>query len=200
MYSTIENAGWHITTERCVNDMKKSVLGLFLSLTVMFGSVMMAGCGKETPAAGNNTPVTEGTDTTVVAPVEPEKVVGPAEGSTKTKEGVVIGKVYQYLSEAAKYEGLTNVGFEGLNTDEFIAWLMENAPDFLYGDNKEYFALDRFMVEGQFCSAYEGLKFISGDGMGWTPELHDEKVTNGEWREYSIFSEWEETGKFHYGE
>lgn len=184
--------------------MKKSVLGLFLSLTVMFGSVMMAGCGKETPAAGNNTPVTEDTDTTVVAPVEPKKVVGPAEGSTETKEGVVIGKVYQYLSEAAKYEGLTNVGFEGLNTDEFIAWLMENASDYVYGDNNQYFQADNFLCG--VCSPYEAFLFqgcgtlIDGEmTYEWTPEIHDKKVASGEWREYSIFSEWEETGKFHYG-
>lgn len=188
--------------------MKKSVLGLFLSLTVMFGSVMMVGCGKETPAVGNNTPVTEDTDTTVVAedtnttvvaPVEPEKVVGPAEGNMtdwKTFNGIITGKLYQFLTEAAKYEGLTDVGFEGLNSEEFKAWLMEKAPDFVYGDNNQSFQADNFLCG--VCSPYEAMEFMGGDGMGWTPELHDEKVANGQWSEYSVFSEWEETGKFYY--
>ena len=178
--------------------MKKSVLGLLLSLTVMFGSAMMAGCGKETTAAGNNTPATEDTDTTVVAPVEPEKVVGPAEGNMtdwKTFNGIITGKLYQFLTEAAKYEGLTNVGFEGLNSEEFKAWLMEKAPDYVYGDNNQSFQTDNFLFS--VCSPYEAQEFMNGDGMGWTPELHDEKVVNGQWSEYSVFSEWEETGKFH---
>ena len=190
--------------------MKKRFLRSIVSITVVCGNVLMAGCGKDTPASGESTTQTTttqtaeatSTTTTQTAETTPTPTPAPAEGNmSATMEGVVVGKFYQYLSEAAKYEGLTNVGFEGLNTEELEAWLMEQAPDYVAGIDPEnqYFALDLFLT-GNICSVNEGFKFISGDGMGWTPELHNEKVANGEWREYSLFSEWEETGKFHYGE